>query len=180
MPKAKPQALHTRHAAKAEQAERHAAELSFQPITELPEKPAALAKGHAGALAAYRRLMALYSETIAEMVTAFDLDVLVDYCLILEQIAEMDIMRADAVKAIAAAKKAKKGDALGIWMDRLLAIDQRVERKRGMAHRLRESLYLTPRARAGATPPTKPAEPELDPMEALLAEVGSVLQEKHG
>lgn len=179
MPKAKPIALHTRHATKAEKSERQAAELSLTPVSQLPEAPPALKKGHAPALAAYRRLMALYSELVAEVVTALDLDLLIDYCLILEQIAQMDVMRADVIKALAAAKRAKKGEQIGIWMDRLLAIDQRVERKRGMAHRLRESLYLTPRARAGAAPPRKPAEPEADEMEQILAEAGSVLKDNH-
>jgi len=179
MPKAKPMALHTQHATKALRSERAAAELSLAPVSELPAVPPALKTGHAGALTAYRRLITLYSEVIAEVVTAFDLDLLVDYCLLLEQIAEMDIMRGDVIKSLAAAKKAKKGDAIGMWMDRLLAIDQRVERKRGMAHRLRESLYLTPRARAGAAPPRKPAEPERDEMEGLMAEVGNVLRGDH-
>lgn len=181
MPKAKPMVLNPAKRRKSEIADRKAAELSLTPISELPSVPAPL-KNHAGALLVYRRLMVLYAEVIAEVVTAFDLDVLVDYCLMMEQIAELDAMRAAIVKSMADGKKRKAGASDGqyILLERLLAIDARGERKRALAHKLRESLYLTPRARAGAAPPRKPAEPERDEMEDIMAEVGNVLQEKHG
>lgn len=177
MPKAKPMVLNPAKRRKSEIADRKAAELSLTPISELPNIPAQL-KGHAGALVVYRRLMVLYAEVIAEVVTAFDLDVLVDYCLMMEQIVELDALRAGVMREITGKTK-KKGEQSLLAIDRLLAIDARGERKRALAHKLRESLYLTPRARAGAAPPLKPAEPERDEMDALLAEVGSVM-DSHG
>jgi hypothetical protein len=50
----------------------------------------------------------------------------------------------------------------------------RSERIRSMLKAWRESLYLTPRARAGVAPASKEKEPEVvDPMEALLGQVTS-------
>lgn len=42
---------------------------------------------------AWRRLMRLYGELEAEIVTRLDMDLIVDYCLVLEQTAEIDRMR---------------------------------------------------------------------------------------
>ena len=160
---------------KSEIEERQAAELSLTPISELPERPAEL-KGHAAALAVYQRLLSLYAELVAEVVTALDLDTLLDYCLTMEQIGQLDGLRNALFRSLTKARSDEKKMELE---QRLLALDARAERKRVLAQRLRESLYLTPRARAGATPPTKPAEPERDEMETLLAEVGNVLQERN-
>lgn len=174
MPKAKPMVLNPAKRRKAEAEERRAAELSLTPISELPEAPAEL-KGHAAALVVYRRLMSLYAELVAEVVTALDLDTLLDYCLTMEQIGQLDGLRNALYRSLVKARSDEKKLELE---QRLLAMDARCERKRVLAQRLRESLYLTPRARAGAAPPTKPPEPEVDPMEALLLEVGSVLEQK--
>lgn len=171
MPKAKPMALNPAKRRKSEIEERQAAELSLTPISELPESPVQL-KGHAAALAIYRRLMSLYAELVAEVVTALDLDTLLDYCLTMEQIGELDRLRNGLMRQLIRAKSDEKKFQLE---SRLLSVDARAERKRVLAHRLRESLYLTPRARAGAAPPRKPAEPERDEMDTLLAEVGSVM-----
>ena len=160
---------------KSEIEERHAAELSLTPISELPPAPAEL-KGHPVALAAYKRLMSLYAELVAEVVTALDLGTLIDYCLTVEQIAQLDALRDGIYKRII---KARSDDMRALLTEQMLALDARGERKRVLVHRLRESLYLTPRARAGAAPPRKPAEPERDEMDALLAEVGSVM-DSHG
>lgn len=182
MPKAKPAALNVRHAPKAEKAERRAAELSLAPVAELPDAPAAL-KGNAVALAVYGRLVALYSETIAEVVTAFDEDVLVDYCLALQEFYELRAMRGAWAKRWTDASKPKRGRQaaaadgdLGYVSEKLLALDARLDVKREKCQRLRESLYLTPRSRAGVRPPAKPAEPEKDEMEALLDEAREIIR----
>lgn len=171
MPKAKPMVLNPAARRKSEIEERQAAELSLTPISELPPAPAEL-KGHRAALAVYKKLTALYSEVIAEVVTAFDLGTLVDLCITVEQIGELEELRTSLLRRLTKTRDDEKRTALE---DRLLSFDARIERKKVFAHRLRESLYLTPRARAGAAPPRKPAEPEADEMDALLAEAEDVI-----
>jgi len=168
----KPIALHKRHNTKAEIDARKVAELSWAPVSQLPDLPAEL-KGHAYAAEKYRRLIGLYSETIGEIVTAFDLDVLVDYCLTLEEAAEFAAIRSGFLKRITAAEKSRKkntGEVVGFLAEKVLDIDASLRRARGQAHRLRESLYLTPLKRAGKAPPLKPPQPEADEMDSLLAE----------
>lgn len=180
MPKAKPMGLNPAKRRKSEVQDRRAAELSLAPISFLPAAPAAL-KGHAPALVVYKRLMALYAETVAEVVTAFDEDVLTDYCLAMEEFSELRAMREAAVaawKTVGQAKRGKKADpeTAGRAAGAVLALDARLDMKREKCQRLRESLYLTPRSRAGVKPPAKPAEPEKDEMEALLAEAQEIIR----
>lgn len=169
----KPLALLKQHVTKAQIDARREAELSWAPVSELPDTPAEL-KGHAYAVAKYRQLMGLYSETIGEIVTAFDLDLLVDYCLTLEEAAEFMALRAGVMKRIAAAEKSRKansGEVVGFLAEQVLDIDASLRRARAQAHKLREALYLTPRARAGKAPPRKPAQPEAEEMDELLKDV---------
>jgi hypothetical protein len=65
-------------------------------------------------------------------------------------------------------------------MDALIKLDARVDRKRAHLHKLRESLYLTPRARAGVAPAAAQAEEPPDEMEQLLGEVVQFVNEGKG
>ena len=126
--------------------------------------------------------MQLYSELSAEVVSSLDLRLLTDYCLMVEQIGELDALRAAAYKlyselekkqaALAKRKKAMDGDALagsiGYIADVVIKLDARVDRKRALLLTLAQSLYLTPRARAGYIPPKKPAPVSRDEMDEIL------------
>lgn len=176
MPKAKPMLLNPSKRRKAEIEARIQAELSLAPVTPLPDDPPQL-KGEPYALECYRRLMTLYSETIAEIVTAFDLDALVEYCLALQEQAELRAMRGAALtmwqdankraKRARSEKSALIGEA-GYLMERVLALDSRMDAKGSRCHKLRAALYLTPAARAGKAPPLKRPEPESGEMDDLL------------
>jgi len=53
----------------------------------------------------------------------------------------------------------------------VVKLDGRVDRKRSLLLQWRQSLYLTPRARAGAAPAKKEKEEAPDPLEMLLNDV---------
>ena len=50
----------------------------------------------------------------------------------------------------------------------VVQLDSRADRKRDLLLKLRQSLYLTPRSRAGVAPKDKKEEPPEDPFETLL------------
>jgi hypothetical protein len=56
----------------------------------------------------------------------------------------------------------------GYIFEQIVKLDARVDRKRATLHTWAQSLYLTPRARAGAAPPMKPAPVAKDEMEKIL------------
>jgi len=185
MPAAKPEVLIKKKTGRTKADKRRNAEteLSLIPIQGLPDMPAEI-KGHKYAVEIWRRLMQLYAEIIAEVVTAFDQELLVSYCLTLEQIVELDFLRAAAFemwrglnkKMKAFEKRGKTEEALFIsesvnnLFGNIVKLDARVDGKRKLAHQLAQSLYLTPRARAGAAPPRKPAQPEAEEMDDILNE----------
>lgn len=210
MPARKPFGLHTRHATKAEKAQREARESSVTPERELSVNAPARLKGHEVAAAAWRRIMRTYAELEGVIVTRLDQDLLVDYCILMEQLVEMDEMRkssADIHKLILAKMarietqrkeiaKSLRGASteeasvllakdeelenqhldlalrLSTAFDTILKLDSRVDLKRSKLHTLRQSLYLTPRARAGAAPKEKEVQAPPDEMEKLLNSAG--------
>ena len=216
MPARKPQGLKTRHDTKAEIETRVANEEAMTPDRELPMKEPARLKDHPAAAEVWRRLMRGWNEIEAKVVTRMDLDLLVDYCILMEQVGELDLMRKTTyqqwlelgVAHDQAKKKAKETekavkelikagvnppktgsgslDEVGRWQEKaiemasrcldafeaVVKLDGRVDRKRALLLQWRQSLYLTPRARAGAAPDRKekPAE-VIDPLESLLNNV---------
>ena len=228
MPARKPQALITRHETAAEKAERAGRESAVRPERELPRTAPERLRGHNVAAAAWRRLVRLYGEIEGEIVTRMDQDILTDYCLVMEQLVEMDQMRAKAAdicheldrrlgeldlkqgKLRQELKEAQKGAGepgadvtaavgkleeqiekasdqyLQVLMkaagasEAVVKLDSRVDRKRALLLQLRQSLYLTPRARAGVAPEKKAEEEPPDELEQLLGEVSSFMNsEKH-
>lgn len=185
MPIRKPVDLHTRHATKAEKSERISSEDALTPGRDLPKSPPVRLKGHKVAAAAWRSIMREWNDIEARIVTRLDLDHLIDYCLLMEQASQFDEMRNAAYEIWlelsgehAELKKQNKiEDAVMMAINVVGAFDAitkaqvRSERIRTMLKGWRESLYLTPRARAGAAPKAKEKEPELDPMEQLLGRV---------
>lgn len=219
MPARKPSSLHTRHATKAEKSARVAAEDALTPERGLPMAAPARLKGHAVAESTWRRLLKVYTELDADIVSRLDQDLLIDYCLLMEQLGELDLMRKTTYRmwleigakhdqaiqqAKAAADSSKEAQRFanetgaavpetGIgslaeiekWEERavqlasqaldafdaVLKLDARADQKRKALHQWRQSLYLTPRSRAGVSPSKKPEEEEIDPMEQLLGQV---------
>ena len=182
MPARKPQSLIVRHDTNADKAERGARESALRPKTALPSAPPTRLAGHEVARSAWRRLLKVYGELDAPIVTRLDLDMLTDYCLLLEQTGELDTMRRVAYtiwlelsaahgQAVAKAESDKALElALAVVgaFDAVVKLDGRVDRKRALMHQWRQSLYLTPRTRAGVAPePKKEPEPE-DDLERML------------
>jgi phage terminase small subunit len=185
MPARKPSSLHTRHATAAEKAERNQQESAVRPERPLPMEAPTRLKGHDVAAAAWRRLMRIYAELEGEIVTRLDQDLLIDYCMLLEQLHEIDKMRKTVQQAwdqLEARRLAlieegeheaatKLIDKVLEACDMVVKLDSRADRKRSLLHQIRQSLYLTPRARAGVAPNKKEVEPEKDPLERLLDNV---------
>jgi len=107
----------------------------------------------------------------------------VKYCLLEEEVVELGGMRATIKKewetALKQANKIKPTtDTLKEWVQmwnivnalfqRFQGIDARLDGKRKLLHTLSQSLYLTPRSRAGVEPPTKPVEEPKSDMDNLL------------
>jgi hypothetical protein len=57
----------------------------------------------------------------------------------------------------------------------IVKLDARVDRKRALLHQWRQSLYLTPRARAGVPAQVKEEEEAPDELELLLRDVSESL-----
>lgn len=181
MPAAKPTALHTRHSTKPEIEQRTAQEERMKPGRSLPAMPRSL-KDHPVAQASWRRLMREFNSIDAVLVTRLDMDQLIDYCILEEQKTEIDTMRKAAYDSLIILIKARDaalanglledaGKLAGRVVDAsdaVIQLDSRSDRKRDLLLKLRQSLYLTPRARAGTAPKDKKEEPPEDPFEAML------------
>lgn len=181
MPARKPLGLHNSAATKAARQARAEQESAVDPGGALPMNAPARLHGHPVASAAWRRLMRLYGELEAQVVTRLDADLLVDYCMLIEQIAELDKMRRstyamwervsggmDDGNLEAALQATALADDL---LESLVKIDARADRKRALATQMRQSLYLTPRARAGVAPKQKEKEEQPDELDAILNDV---------
>jgi phage terminase small subunit len=167
------------------------------PARKLPESEPAALKKHPVAAAEWRRLIRMYNGLEADIVTRLDMGMLLDYCMLLEQLEELDELRQGALQEWRAGKKIletwreqddkqaaedpehhtvdlktfiRASEAVNWAYDKIIKVDGRVDRKRALLLQLRQSLYLTPRSRAGVAPAEKaPEEPE-DEMTRLLNE----------
>ena len=188
MPAAKPRALSQRNDTKADRQSRQAAESVARPTTELTIKPPESLRGHKIAAATWRRLIELQNETKAAqdgepIITSFDADLLVKYCLLEEEVIELAKMRTNMHKDWEdnrkTAKKIKPNpDTLKAWVQmwdvvnamfqRFQGMDARLDGKRKLLLAMSMSLYLTPRSRAGVAFPIKDDEPEKSDTEKAL------------
>jgi phage terminase small subunit len=189
MPARKPKSLIVRHETAAEKDARIASENALRPAKGLPMNPPARLRDHQVASAAWRRVMRMYAELEGEIVTRLDYDLLVDYCLLIEQVAELDRMRKTAYQAWQMlgdvyGKLVEDGQAeeavkligkMTDAFDGVVKLDGRVDRKRDLVFKLRQSLYLTPRARAGVAPAKKEKEAPKDELESLLDDVSNFI-----
>jgi len=185
MPAKKPSSLINRHETAAQRRERQRCEAALRPKSALPISAPARLKEYKVAAATWRACMRIYAELDGEIVTRLDFDHLVDYCMLIEHLSEIDYMRKAAYKAWL--ELAEEHDRLvemgevdeAVQMavkvvgafDAITKLDTRAERKRALIKQWRESLYLTPRSRAGVAPARKEPEEELDELEKLLDEV---------
>lgn len=185
MPARKPKALIKRHETAAERKAREESEARMRPNRQLPISAPAQIKNMKVASEVWRRIMREYRSTEGEIVTRFDLDLLVDYCVLAEQVHELDGMRATAREIYKNLSKLysqfmKNGQETDALMmaskvtsafDAVVKLDSRVDRKRDLMFKMRQHLYLTPRSRAGVAPTPKEPEKEADPFESFLNEV---------
>ena len=177
MPARKPQSLSNRHSTKAEIAERTESEAAFTPRTELGLKPPPALTAHKRAQRTWMRLIKLYEEVDGTIATAFDEDLLIQYCLLDEECDDIAKLRAAVlteyndlkkqIKKKPRAEEMKEHLAMLEQKNALLAryqgLDARLDGKRKHLHTLQMSLYLTPRSRAGVEPKRKEGAPT-DPL----------------
>jgi len=163
MPAKKPIGLSVRHNTKAEKAQREAAEASMRSDRELPMNPPASLKEHPIAQATWRRLMREYTAIEAQIVGRLDLDLLTNYCILSEQAAELDLMRKKAFASW------QEGNPTAY--DEVVKLDGRADRKRALMLQMSQTLYLTPRSRAGVMPKAKEEPQPKDDLEELLGQV---------
>ena len=185
MPARKPSSLIQRHETAAEKAQRSERESSLRPPRRLPSQAPAQLAEHPSAAAAWRRLMRIYGELQGEIVTRLDQEMLIHYCMLVEQLAELDTMRKKAYQVWLGLSKAHQAlidmgqeeDAVFMAIhvvgafEAVLKLDSRADRKRDLLHKYSQSFYLIPRARAGAAPAKKEHEPPPDDLELLLNDV---------
>ncbi len=189
MPAPKPKALITRHETEAEKSQRESREAALRPERSLPMGAPARLTGHLVAEATWRRLMRTYGEIDGEIVTRLDMDLLVDYCMLIEQITEIDKMRSVAYAVwmtlakkhgeYAATDENEAAVAMALKVvnafDAIVKLDGRADRKRSLLLQLRQSLYMTPRARAGVAPAKKEEPEPPDELEMLLNEANDAI-----
>ena len=186
MPARKPTSLNSRNTSKEQRAEREAAESAMMPKTELSAAvPVRLrGRGHAQAAATWKRTVKLFQEVDGKIVTAFDYDLLIKYCLLEEEVIELEDLRKtirldwEANRKTANKVKPKDAESIKDWISlwnvvnalfqRFQGMDARLDGKRKLLHTLSQSLYLTPRSRAGVAPAEKEPEGSDDPMDKLL------------
>lgn len=181
----KPQSLITRHETAAEKAERARRESLTRPAKALPVQAPALLDGHEVAQAAWRRTLREFAAIDGEIVTRLDMGLLVDYCLALEQLAEVDVMRKTAFRVYEQVtalydnfmtrgqdeQAANLIPKITLAFDSTVKLDGRADRKRDLIFRMRQNMYLTPRARAGVAPKAKEEPTPADEFEQMLNEI---------
>jgi phage terminase small subunit len=183
MPARKPSSLNNSHDSKQNRGTRDAAESALNPKTLLTIKPPAALTGHKLASDTWQRIVGLYFETKGTIITAFDQALLIKYCLAEEELIELFKMRSEIKKTWEIHLKwlnnfKPKGEEIKDYLgalqqanallQRFQGMDARLDGKRKLIFALEQSLYLTPRSRAGVAPPEKePEEPESE-MDKLL------------
>ena len=181
----KPTGLVERAETLEKKAQRAGRDDALRPLRPLQASPPAQLKEHKVAQGVWRRLMRLYGELEAEIVTRMDTDLLCDYCMLVEQVAELDALRRSAFRVWETAETAldefrgapEERYAMALKVQQALkdviSFDGRADRKRDLALKLRQSLYMTPRARAGTIPAQKPPKEPVDPLDELLDDVST-------
>jgi len=184
--------LVTRAETNEKKAQRAQKEESLRPNRGLPKDAPALLKNYPVAQAAWRAIIREYNDLEREIVTRLDFDHLVDYCMLKQHLSEIQHIRELALQVcqelssehtrLLSEGKADEAIIIAIKIvgafDAIARFDTRAERKRALIKQWRESLYLTPRARAGTVPRAKEKEEAPDDMEKLLDDVTSFVNDQ--
>ena len=192
MPAKKPQSLISRHETAEEKAARAEGESRLRPEKTLPKGAPARLKDFPIASETWRRIMKTYNSLEGEIVTLLDYDLLLSFCILMEQLSEIDAMRKDArenwqilleqrtrhLKDNEFDQAVLMAKAISHAYDTIVKLDTRADRKRSLIMQQMQSLYLTPRARAGFVPGQKEEEAKgqpVDELEELFSDVDSYL-----
>src|SRR5688572_29887981 len=95
MPARKPQSLNRSHQTNDEKRERAEQESALQPITQLDLNPPPLLQKRKQARETWKRLVGLYFEVEGSIITAFDADLLIKYCILEEECLWLEGKRAE-------------------------------------------------------------------------------------
>ena len=197
MPAKKPADLVVRHETLDEKNQRLSAEIVNKTGRSLPTSAPKELKGHTFARENWRRLMREFDSLKAERVDSQDRDLLIAYCLTLEEEQDLLVMRSAALSDWKDRRedvlmhrrhmvdyKDSEGDTWEVLAKQLvqivnkvqaayktvLDIDARLDRKRSSLLGYQQQMYLTPRSRAGVVPERAEEEDPLDEMEKLLGD----------
>ena len=197
MPAKKPADLVVRHETLDEKNQRISAENANKTGRNLPTSAPKELKGHTFARESWRRLMREFDSLKAERVDSQDRDLLIAYCLTLEEEQDLLVMRSAALSDWKDRRedvlmhrrhmvdyKDSEGDTWEVLAKQLvqivnkvqaayktvLDIDARLDRKRSSLLGYQQQMYLTPRSRAGVVPERAEEEDPLDEMEKLLGD----------
>ena len=173
MPARKPDALLVSKVSKENKKKRKESEKLMKPSFPINQSVPAILRGKKIAEETWIKTISLYDSAKGELVTAFDENILTTFCLLEEQIRWLDIQAEnikksiDVVEKIILKKPAPKSEKSVIkeyynlvkqynyLISRLQGIDARCDGKRKLLHQISQSLYLTPRSRAGVSPTIK-------------------------
>jgi hypothetical protein len=177
MPAAKPQALKSGAQTKQDRrrsTDRETALTPKEPLTEAfpPQLTGDIARS------TWREVVQLYSSLDARIVSLLDKGQIIDLCIAVEQLAQIDAMRTAAINNEARTQQAlekvmSKGspidpivflkliNAVNGASARVMKIDARADSKRKLILSMRQALMLTPRSRGGSAP--TPKDPPADP-----------------
>jgi phage terminase small subunit len=185
MPARKPVALVVRAETKDTRSARETGESALTPRTQLTDATPPILRGHKKAVSTWKRLVRLYQEIDGTIVTAFDADLLIKYCLLEEEVDELALMRkrikAEWENKLKAANRIRLSEVnLKEWVQmwtvinalfaRFQGMDARLDGKRKLLLSISQSMYLTPRSRAGVAPPEKPEDEPPSDMDNVLDE----------
>jgi phage terminase small subunit len=184
MPAKKPSSLITRAETKADKQARKDAESVMEPKELLKLEPPQALTGHAVAKKMWRRMITMYRGLDAKIVSRLDEDMLVDYCILYEQGQELDKLRTAAGRNYTKAQKVldkkfesddidpktliKLSNSVNWCLGEIVKLDARADMKRKHLFTLRQSLYMTPRSRAGVAHAEKPKKQPKSDMANLL------------
>ena len=197
MPAKKPADLVVRHETLEEKNQRISAEIANKTGRNLPASAPKELKGHTYARESWRRLMREFESLKAERVDSQDRDLLIAYCLTLEEEQDLLAMRSAALADwkdrredvlmhrrhmvdykendsetwdVLAKQLVQIVNKVQLAYKTVLDIDARLDRKRSSLLGYQQQMYLTPRSRAGVVPERADEENQLDEMEKLLGD----------
>jgi phage terminase small subunit len=183
MPARKDSSLNRRHDSKKDILDRESAENALKPTTKLSAAPPLALDDHPHARKIWKRTIKLYTEIQGEIITAFDEDLLIKYCLAEGELLELQGLRKAITKLwdqhskwLAKLKPTNENlknyfnalNQANALLKQFQGMDARLDGKRKMLLTMEQSLYLTPRSRAGVAPPERPEDEPDSEMDKLL------------